>query len=393
MSKLLIIANIFGYIGFIMLYLQVVFGSRHIFKLFTKNTVKINKLHSSLGKYAIFAVFLHPLLSMANRLEDFAWIITPNWNVQTEAAITLGRIALFLFLAVWITSAVVRGKIKWHPWKKIHLLAYPLVFLIFPHISQIGTFYEDYAVIRGTLSVLWILLVVSVIYRLVTWSGLSKQKYTLTDKKLVGTDIILITLTPKNNKVSSHIGQHFFLQAKRFGSEHPFTIVRNKDGTLHFGIRRVAGFWNEINSKAIGDIIFVDGPYGVFTREAQNIEPKVVISAGVGVTPFIDLVGNIRQNTTYINCNRNIDEAVERDFIKSKVTKYVDVVNEYAGTPEHSIKVGVLSELVLSEILADKKPETPVFVCGSPGFIGAVKKMSSALGTPKDKIYYEELGF
>ncbi len=393
MNTLLIIANIFGYIGFIMLYIQVVLGSRHIFKLITRNTVKINKLHSTLGKYAILAVFLHPLLSMVNRLEDLTWIVTPNWNIPTEAAITLGRFALFIFLAVWVTSAIVRAKIKWHPWKKIHLLAYPLVFLIFPHISQIGTFYEDYVLVRVGLSVLWILLVISVVYRLVTWAGFGKQVYTLTEKRLVGTDIILITLTPKNKKVDSGIGQHFFLQAKRFGSEHPFTIIRNIDGTLNFGIRKVAGFWNEINSKAVGDRVFVDGPYGVFTREAQNLQPKVLISAGIGVTPFINLVENFGQNSVYINCNRKIEEAVERDFIKSKVTKYIDVVNEYAEAPDKSIKVGVLSEQLLSEILKDKKPDTPVFVCGSPGFIGAVKKMANALGTPKGKIYYEELGF
>jgi predicted ferric reductase len=376
-----------------MLYIQVVFGSRHIFKYFTKNTVKVHKFHSSLGKYAILAVFLHPLLSMVNRLEDLAWIITPNWNVETEAAITLGRFALILFLAVWITSAIVRGKIKWHPWKKIHLLSYPLVFLILAHISQIGTFYENYGAVRFVLSFLWIILVVSVIYRLITWAGLGKQKYKLTEKKLVGTDILLITLVPLGKKITSGIGQHFFLQSKRFGSEHPFTIIRNQDGTLHFGIRKVAGFWRELENKGLGDTIFVDGPYGVFTREAQNTEPKIVISAGIGVTPFIDLVGNFGKNTTYINCNRKIEEAVERDFIKSSVTRYVDVVNEYSGSPDESIKVGVLSEALISEIVGDKHPETPVFVCGSPGFIGAVKKMSGALGTPKDKVYYEELGF
>jgi predicted ferric reductase len=393
MSTLLIIANIFGYIGFIMLYLQVVFGSRHIFKYFTKNTVEVNKFHSSMGKYAILAVFLHPLLSMVSRLQDLLWIVTPNWTIETEAAITLGRIALFLFLAVWITSAIVRDKIKWDPWKKIHLLAYPLVFLIFPHMSQIGTFYENYVAIRFVMSALWIILVISIVYRVFTWAGIGKQKYKLTEKKLVGTDILLVTLQPLGKKVTSNIGQHFFLQTRRFGSEHPFSIIRNQDGTLHFGIRKVAGFWNEITKKEIGQTIFVDGPYGVFTREAQNIESKIIISAGIGVTPFIDLVENFGENTTYINCNRKIEEAVERDLLKSKTEKYFDIVNEYNGTPDDSIIIGQINEQIITNIIGTDHKTLPVFVCGSPGFIKAIKKMFVTLGTPKNNVYYEELGF
>ena len=43
MNNLLIVANIFGYVGLLLLYIQVVFGSRHIFKIFTQDTVKIKK--------------------------------------------------------------------------------------------------------------------------------------------------------------------------------------------------------------------------------------------------------------------------------------------------------------------------------------------------------------
>jgi ferredoxin-NADP reductase len=143
----------------------------------------------------------------------------------------------------------------------------------------------------------------------------------------------------------------------------------------------------------IGDTMYVDGPYGVFTCEAQNIRPKIVISAGIGVTPFIDLVDKFGLNTIYINCNRTIEEAIERDFIKSKVLSYTDIVNTYAGAPDPSIKVGRLSEIYITQILGDGHRTNPVFVCGSPMFISAVKDMFVNLGTPKKNVFYEELGF
>ncbi len=393
MSNLLIAANILGYIGFVMLYLQIVLGSRHVFKFFTKNTVAINKLHSKLGKYAILAVLAHPLLSMMNRLEDLDWIFVPSFNVPTETYISLGRFALFLFFAVWLTSALLRAKLKWHPWKLIHLLAYPLVILIFIHIKSIGTFYEDYALIQALWAFLLIVLWASIFYRLLMWSGLTKQKYILVDKKLVGTDIMLIKIAPKGRAISSQIGQHFFLQTKAFTSEHPFSIIRNEEGTLTFGIRRVAKFWDKLSALSIGDTINGDGPYGNFTAQAQNTEAKIIISAGIGVTPFIDLADKFGANTTYINCNRKIDEAVERELIKSRVSRYVDIVDSYDGAPEESIIVGRISEEMITKILGQEHHDVPVFVCGSPGFIGAIKKMFANLGTPPEMVYYEELGF
>jgi predicted ferric reductase len=393
MSTLLIIANILGYIGLVLLYIQVVFGTRHIFKYVTDNTVLVNKLHSTIGKYAIFAVFLHPLLSMMNRLEDFLWIITPNWNIETEAHITFGRFAFILFLVVWVTSALVREKIKWHPWKWMHLLAYPIVFLTFLHIREIGTFYEEFVVIQFAWAFFFFILIASTILRLAAWAGITKQKYTLADRKLVGTDIVLITLKPIRKAVTSNIGQHFFLQARPFRSEHPFTVIRNTDGTVEFGIRKVAKFWDEINAIGIGSTVYVDGPYGVFTKEAQNDKPKIIISAGIGVTPFIDLAQKYGANTTYINCNRKIEEAVERDLIKSKVSKYIDIVDAYEGAPDENIIVGRISEQLITQIIGNEHHTTPVFVCGSPGFIKAVKLMFVNLGTPNNLVYYEELGF
>jgi hypothetical protein len=57
MDTLLIIANILGYLGLALLFIQVVFGTRHIFALFTTDTVFINKLHSYIGKYGMIFVF------------------------------------------------------------------------------------------------------------------------------------------------------------------------------------------------------------------------------------------------------------------------------------------------------------------------------------------------
>lgn len=393
MSNILIIANVFGYIGLSLLFIQVVFGSRHIFKNLTTNTVLVNKMHKYIGIYGMVFVFLHPGIMAIERFYSVSWTFLLDFSSPLATQVSFGKIAFGLFLIVWITSAIVREKMKWRPWKYLHLLSYPIVFFAFIHVVNLGSFFQEYLLVKFVWAFLFMIFGLSLVVRVLAFAGYGKTKYKLIEQKLVGDDIVLIRLEPISGKLDSQIGQHFFLQAGRFRSEHPFTIIRNEDGVLYFGIRRVGGFWNEFLDKRLGSTIYIDGPYGVFTKEAQNLEPKVVISAGIGVTPFVDLVDNFGENTVYINCNRKINEAVERDLLKRKTEKYIDIVNEYSGPEDNSVKVGLINTDTVVNAVGENYKNVPYFICGSPGFISAIKKILTDLKVPKSKIYYEELGF
>lgn len=404
MTNLLFWGNIIGYVGLVLIYIQVVFGSRHIFKIFSRDTVFLNKVHKQIGIYGIFFVFAHPLFEMMNRSQDLSWLIMPNFDIETETHITFGRFATILFLIIWLTSAMIREKIKWRPWKYIHLLSYPILFFTFIHILEIGTFFENYAFVKIIYVILFISFILSLIMRLFAWSGITKIKYKIIDKKMIGEDILYIQLESINNKsnptpyfIRSKIGQHFFLQTDNFKSEHPFSVIKNEvtegvSSKISFAIRKVGKFWEEMINKNIGDIILVDGAYGVFTKEAQNTNPKVIISAGVGATPFIDLVGQYGENSIFINCNRKIEEAIGRDLIKSKVSKYLDIVNEYTGS-ESDVKVGLISADIIINTVGENYKNINYFICGSPAFMKFLRGELTKIGVNKNKIFYEDFGF
>lgn len=387
------IASVLGYMGLLVLYIQVVFGSRHIFKFLTTNTVLMNKFHQYLGQYGILFVFVHPVLDMVVRLESITWLFVPSFLVSNETYVTFGRFALILSLLVWVTSAIVREKIQWRPWKWVHLLAYPTLLFAFMHVPNLGTFFEEYLWIRIVWAVMFLVFVLATVYRLKFWAGAGKAKYTLVEQKLVGEDILLIKLKAIDDKLPSQIGQHFYVQTGKFKSEHPFTIIRNVDGELSFGIRKVGKFWNELLSKKLGETIYVDGPYGVFTREAQNKQPKVIISAGVGFTPFIDLIEKFGDNAIYLNCNRKADEVVEGEILKQKCAKYVDILEDAQGKTAESVVEGRISKEIIMSTVGGSYKELPYFVCGSPKFIKFIKQTLVDLGVPSKQIYFEELGF
>lgn len=394
MSPMLVVANIVGYIGLFLIWFQVVFGSRHIFKYLTNDTVLINRWHKQIGIYGMLFFFAHPLLSMMSRLEDFSWIFVPDFSTGTSTYISLGKIAFILLIIIWITSAIIREKIKWRPWKYIHLLSYPVIILAFIHVTYIGTFYHSYIGIRIIWMTMFLMVVFSIILRLCAWGGLLKNKAVITNLEIFNETILFITLKPKTTIYPS-IGQHVYIQSGPWKSEHPFTVMENVQdrGEIVLGIRKLGGLWDELMAKKVGDSILLDGPYGVFTKEAQNTDPKVIISGGIGVTPFIDLVKNYGSNAIYINCNRTLEDVVRRDVIKSQVFTYVDIVDSYSGEKNDAIKVGRISKEIIKDIVGEKVLSMPYFICGSPMFITIVRGILMELGVKKEKIYFEELGF
>lgn len=394
MSTLLISANIIGYIGAIILWFQVVFGSRHIFKYLTHDTVVMNRWHKQVGIYGILFIAAHPLLEMMSRLENLLWLFTPDFVVKSATYVTYGKIAFTLFLVVWITSAMVRESLKWEPWKYLHLLSYVVLSLVFLHITYIGTFFENYIVVKVLWLTMLVLFITVTFLRLLAWASVTKDESPITDIKVINDTIMLLRFKPKT-PIDPSIGQHIYLQSGPFKNEHPFTIMEThkEKGEILLGIRKLGGLWDELMTKKVGDSIFIDGPYGVFTKEAQNTNPKVIISGGIGVTPFVDLVRNFGENTTYINCNRSVSDAVSRDMLKDKATKYVDVVDSYSGHEDSSVIVGRISKDVIASVVGPNIVNLPYFICGSPMFITIVCNMLKEAGVKKSNIFYEELGF
>ncbi len=395
MSNLFFLASLIGYIGILLLFIQVTIGSRHVFKYWTRDNVFINKIHKQIGIWGTLFIFAHPVLEMMVNLQGWAWVFIPNTLTDENENITYGRVALILVIFIWLTSAIIREKVKWRPWKYIHLFSYPVLLLAFIHIPEIGTYFKEYIFIQVIWFMCFFVFGVSFVLRLLALSSISKEVYLISKKELVGENILLISLKPANGKIiTGNIGQHFYLQTDRFLSEHPFTVMeQNKEtGELTFGIRKLGKTFERLTSKNIGDKVFVDGPYGNFTREAQNNESKVVISGGIGVTPFVDLVRRYGSSITYINCNRNINEVIRREVLVF-CKKYIDVVDVYDGEPNINIKVGRISADLIKEIVGTDLLNQKYFLCGSPMFISIVKGLLVSLSVPKKNIYFEELGF
>ncbi len=392
-----VFANITGFIGAILLFWQMILGSRFVTSRFTDDVVGMNLLHRWLGTYGTIFVLIHPLLQVYTKAQSLFWIFNFNFSNSLETHISYGRIALTLFLIIWVTSALLRRKMKYRFWLNIHYLVYPLLGFIFIHAIDLGTYLYHYFYLKVIWYTMFGLFVVVVINRLLVLAGTSAVKYELISKKLVGQNIVLVTLKPLGKKLSSTIGQHFYIQLRRFGSAHPFTIMEydGNTGNLTFGIKTMGKFTDQIKNLSVGSILLVSGPYGVFTREAQNNDPKVIIAGGIGITPFVQLVKKFGENTVFFYCNRSLEDAVRReDLIKAIGKDYYDIIDEQKVTlTPNMINGKINADHILQVVGQANIDKRNFFVCGSPNFIKSMKKLLMSMGINDSKIYYEELGF
>ncbi len=285
MTSQLILANVLGYVGLVVIFVQVIFGSRHIFKYFTRDNVKMNKLHKHLGIYGIVFALAHPIEAMYSQMADWMWLYTLNFSYNREIYISFGRIALFALLIIWITSAIVREQVKWKPWKYIHLLSYPLFVVAWIHTMGVGTWANEYILVKALLVTMMTIFVIVIVRRLLSFAGFFKLSYRIESIENIAGEALLLTVSPtcasNNYNQIIGIGQHMYIQLDKFKSEHPFTVMeQGSNGQLTFAIRNMGGFASDLLCKLKDQEIYLDGPYGVFTREAQNDEKKLLFLVG-----------------------------------------------------------------------------------------------------------------
>jgi predicted ferric reductase len=391
-----VMANILGFVGTVLMFWGFLLGIRYLVSLMTPDVVWANKLHGFLGKYGTVLVLAHPILEMVVYAKNWTWLLIPDFSTTSEYQITYGRYAIILFLIIFFSSAIIRKGMKYRPWLYIHYLSYPLMFFTFLHALQIGTYLNKFVFLKAFWFATMALYFCLLVYRFAMWSGIFKPKYTINAKAIQGEDIVLMALKPNQKILTPKVGQYFYLQIKNFGESHPFSIMEydQSNGTMIFAIKTLGNFTQKIANLEIGDELMVDGPYGVFTLEAQNDLPKVII-AGIGITPFVDLIKKYKSpKTLFIYANRKLDQAVARPVLQRELgNHYLDFLSQ-DKTTGFNIVNNHLEPKHLSQILGQNNLNNfNYFICGSPRFNDGIQKMLQNLDVHKSRVYAEEFGF
>ena len=395
-SIALYLSAAFGYGGVSLLIWELILGTRAISGLYFKELASKLKLHRWLGTYGILFIFLHPFLVLYNYGESLGYVFVPTIRSDFDLAVTYGRVAFIGLIIVWVTSAIVRGKIAYRPWKYIHYLSYPILLFSLLHVPSTGSSFPERGIQFFWLSFCAIVLVCTTL-RLAQFFGYGKVAYKIVENARLAENIALVHLSPVGEVIEIRNGQYLYIQSRTFGEEHPFTVLDYglPDGGILIAFKIFGRFTEGLANLPVGDVLMLDGPYGTFTQE-RSLDPTlaaVYIAGGIGITPFVRQVLTSPGSDQYLFwANQSRDVMVFRDQLRQGLgARFIEVYSRENLTGEN-LETGHINKQLLAKYL-EEPSRFQYFICGPQGMMGATKASLLELGVSESRIQTEEFGF
>jgi predicted ferric reductase len=382
------LGRLFGILGFLVISILIISGDT---ARFFDRIFGIDRIIKFQRKFAIltyFVVFSHPIFFILS-FNGYIKSIIPDFSVIPLA---LGTLALYLFIGVMISSLLYK-RISHKIWQYIHILTYILFALIWYHSFQIGSSLS-FLPIKIIYFVLPILVAIGLIYRASYKIKQRENRFFLKEKiKETGDTYTFIIKSEK--ELSFNAGQFFFLRLEGKGlyARHPFSVSNapNKK-ELHFTIKKAGKFTEEMFSLKKGDEIKIEGPFGNFILGNEN--DVVFIAGGVGITPFMSMINENKNNKSPRKILLLYGSKTEKDIIFKKQLDSIKgnwLKKFYVLSQEKNkgYEFGRIDESILSKHIS-KFADKSFYLCGPSAMMSSVIKILKEKGVPKDKIFFED---
>ncbi|MCX4093002.1 globin domain-containing protein [Nocardia sp. alder85J] len=141
---------------------------------------------------------------------------------------------------------------------------------------------------------------------------------------------------------------------------------------------------------AVGDRIRITLPFGDLTIDTEAISPLVLVSAGIGITPMIGILEHLAaqgsaRRVRVIHADRAEHthplRHAQRTLVDRLPAADLTVWYEHPSPGSHPGTV----DLTCLDLPAD----ADVYLCGSTGFLQAVRAQLHAAGIPADRVHFE----
>lgn len=393
----LYISTLLGYIGLVLLLWMYILGPRTVIGLYFADMAGIHRLHSLFGKYGLLFVFAHPFaVALSYGYNLILYPFVPDISSNFEFYVTLGRLAFYILIIIWVTSAIIKGKIAYRPWKYLHHIAYLALPLTLLHIPTVGTAFRSGELLPQIyfFSILGIYILFSILnYR--QFFGYGKLAMTIVSQTPATDDVMVLRLkTERGKRLDSARGQFLYLQMRLIGEAHPFSILRydKATGDVMVGYKKFGRFTKKLSRLEPGNRLWIDGPYGVFTREIETTpqDQVVCIAGGIGITPFIDRILGGTSKPWLFYANQTVTSAAFTPAIAQALgERYVPI---YSNDTVDGAESGFMRADIITKYIENPQSKR-YFICGPPKMMEATKRMLIGLGVPAHHIYSEDFSF
>lgn len=351
---------------------------------------KAYRLHHKTGSWSGGLLAVHGLAVAIG----YGLAGAPIYSLLTSNIIFIaGEIGLLAMAGIVVT--IIYFKI---PYKYFTLIqkffAIPFAFGVY-HLLFITSDISRYQPLRILIMIVAGLGAIAWIYRELFYRRLAPQaQYTVKGVKNMGSDVVEITLSPKNSRLAFKPGQfaYFSFHTKNISAEaHPFSFSSApNDNELRFAAKKVGDYTNELGKVAPGDEVTVFGPYGKFFSELEPKAGGVFIAGGIGMTPFMSaLRGRAVGGKTDLFCSTHgIDDCVFGD----ELLLLASAPDAFKLHLHESDRRGHLTADIV-EKRAGGLEGKKIFICGPEGMMNALKNQFLAKGVPAKNIIFEQFNY
>jgi predicted ferric reductase len=395
----LYLSAILGYIGVTSLLWSYILGAKSVMGIVFRDLAPVLSIHKWLGKYGTLAIFIHPLLVMYGYGENLLYIISPQIGTEFTTHVTFGRIAFLTCLLIWITSAILRDRIAFRPWRYLHALGYMVLPFAFLHIPDVGSHFMSSFWVKLYFFVLVVTFFVFSLLRVRDLLNINADRYrVIGNQKIRGEDppIYILRLRPEEDRLIPSAGQYIYLKFKTVFSEaHPFSVLNDEgDGTISIAYRARGRFTKQMSELTVGESMLLTGPYGEFIPEAENPDaPMIFIAGGIGITSMLRyLIENYGYNQWLFYVNRTEASAIFIPELRALMSERLVTI----FSREQDIHAGNEQGYFTAE-LAKKYLQDPnrhhYYLCGPSSMIRAATSELRKLGVSDSQVHTELFGW
>lgn len=352
--------------------------------------------HRRLAPWPISLLIAHAVLITVGYAQAAR---TGSWQ---QAGVLLTRypdvltatVALALMcLAGAISIRAVRRRVRRETWWLVHLYLYLALAISFAHVIVLGPSFVGHPLTRAVWSAAWLATAGLVLcYRF----GLpilrsARHRLHVVEVRREGPDVTSVIVGGRHlDRLAVSGGQFFFwrfLTRDMWWQAHPYSLsALPRPPYLRLTVKAVGDHSAALARLRPGTRIAVEGPYGAFTRHAQQRPGALLVAAGIGVTALRSLLEDLPPGCAPVVILRAAREAdlVLRAEVSELVRNRRGRLHELIGSRDRA----PIDEQSLLSLVPDLA-RRDVFVCGPEGFVTDIADIAANLGVPGEAIHHE----
>jgi predicted ferric reductase len=352
--------------------------------------------HRRLGPWPVSLLVAHAVIitigyaqaAKTGVLHEIGTLIT-GFPFMVIATVGLG---LMVFAAV-VSIRAIRIRLSRETWWLIHLSMYLALALSFAHVIALGPSFVGHPLTRWIWSVTWAASAGVVILFRIVLPIVRSLRYQLkvTEVRREAPGVVSIICTGRNlERLAVSGGQFFswrFLVPGMWWQAHPYSMsAMPRPPYIRLTVKNVGDHSAAVARLKPGTRVAIEGPYGAFTRHAQQRQTVALIAAGIGITAQRALLEDLPASAhpvVIIRASRE-EDLVFRSEVTELVKNRKGKLYELVG-PRHQVLIDRRSLMKLVPDIAKRD----VYVCGPDGFVEDVDRLVARLGVPDEAIHHE----